>query len=91
MDKFSTLLALCARNLPVTGEFPSQRPVTWSFDVFFYLRINERFSKQPSHRAHYDVIVMEFCVWRLFWTLSGLSCIQYAGGTFSGGAKGHGG
>ena len=28
------------------GEFPSQRPVTWSFDVFFDLRPNKRLSKQ---------------------------------------------
>ena len=29
------------------GEFPTQRPVTRSFDVFFDLRLNIRFSKQP--------------------------------------------
>ena len=40
------LLALCAGNSPVTGEFPAQRPVTRSFDVFFDLRLNERLSKQ---------------------------------------------
>ena len=28
MDIFSALLALCAGNSPITGEFPSQRPVT---------------------------------------------------------------
>ena len=28
------------------GEFPTQRPVTRSFDVFFDLRLNKRFSKQ---------------------------------------------
>ena len=28
------------------GEFPAQRPVTGSFDVFFYLRLNKRLSKQ---------------------------------------------
>ena len=33
-------------NSPVTGEFPSQRPVTRSFDVFFDLRLNKRLSKQ---------------------------------------------
>ena len=31
---------------PVTGEFPSQRPVTRSFDIFFDLRLNKRLSKQ---------------------------------------------
>ena len=33
-------------NSPVIGEFPSQRPVTRSFDVFFDLRVNKRLSKQ---------------------------------------------
>ena len=36
----------CAGNSPVTGGFPSQRPVTRSFDVFFDLRLNKRLSKQ---------------------------------------------
>ena len=35
METFYALLALCAGNSPVTGEFPTQRPVTRSFDVFF--------------------------------------------------------
>ena len=46
-----------AGNSPVTGEFPAQRPVTRSFDVFSDLRLNELLSKQswgwwfdrPSH------------------------------------------
>ena len=46
METFSALLALCAGNSPVTGEFPAQRPVTRSFDVFFDLRPNKRLSKQ---------------------------------------------
>ena len=33
-------------NSPVTDEFPSLRPVTRSFDVFFDLRLNKRLSKQ---------------------------------------------
>ena len=35
-------------SLLVTGEFPSQRPVTRSFDVFFHLCLNKRLSKQSS-------------------------------------------
>ena len=35
-----------AGNSRVTGEFPSQRPVTRSFDVFFDLRLNKRLSEQ---------------------------------------------
>ena len=41
----SALLAICAGNSPVPGEFPAQRPVTRSFDVFFDLRLNNRLSK----------------------------------------------
>ena len=41
-----TLLALCAGHSPVTGKFPSQSPVTHSFDAFFDLRRNKRLSKQ---------------------------------------------
>ena len=40
------LLANCAGNSPVTGEFPAQRPVTRSFDVFFDLLLKKRLSKQ---------------------------------------------
>ena len=36
---------LCAVHTPVTGEFPSQKPVTRIFDVF-YLRPNKRWSKE---------------------------------------------
>ena len=64
METFSTLLALCAETSLVTGEFPAQRLVTWSFDVFFDLRLNKRLSKQswgwwferPSQpsRRHYN-------------------------------------
>ena len=42
METFSALLV----NSPVTGEFPAQRLVTRSFDVFFNLRLNKRLGKQ---------------------------------------------
>ena len=48
METFSTLLALCAGNSPVTGEFASQRPATRSFDVFFDLHLNKQLSKQSG-------------------------------------------
>ena len=38
---------LCEGNPPVTGGFPSQRPVTQSFDIFFDLLLNKWLSKQP--------------------------------------------
>ena len=46
METFSALLAICAENSPVPGEFPSWRPVTRSFDVWFDLRLTKRLSKQ---------------------------------------------
>ena len=44
-------------GFPVTGEFPTQRPVMWSYDAFFNLCLNKSLSKQsrrwwsemPSH------------------------------------------
>ena len=50
MEKFSALLALCEGKPLVTGGFPSQRPVTRSFDVLFDLRLNKRFNKQSRRR-----------------------------------------
>ena len=64
METFSALLALCAGNSPVSGEFPAQRPVTRSFDVFFDRRqlngwVNTREAGDlRRYRAHYDVMVM---------------------------------
>ena len=60
----SALLALCAGNSPVIGEFPSQRPVTRSFDVFFdlhlmygWVNIHEA-GALTHHRTLYDITVM---------------------------------
>ena len=64
METFFALLAICAGNSPVIGEFPAQRPVTRGFDVFFDLRLNKRISKHCEdgdlrrYRVHYDVTVM---------------------------------
>ena len=65
METFSVLLAICVGNSPVTGEFPSQRPVTRGFDVFFDLRLKKWLSKQSPgdlrcYHTHYDVTVMIF-------------------------------
>ena len=64
METFSALLALCAGNSPVTGEFPAQRPVTRSFDISLICAwingwVNNREAGDfRRHRAHYDVVVM---------------------------------
>ena len=55
----SSLLALCVANSPVTGEFPPQRPLNRSFDVFFDLRLDKRLSTQPrSWLVIWDAITL---------------------------------
>ena len=39
METFSALLAICAENSPVPGEFPAKRPVKRGFEVSFDLRL----------------------------------------------------
>ena len=70
METFSALLTLCAVNSLVTGEFPSQRRVTRSFDVSMICDwtnswLNNRDAVDlRRHRAHYCVIVMwDTCFW----------------------------
>ena len=46
VEAFSALLSICAGNSPVPGKFPTQRPVTRSFDVYFDLCPDKRLSKQ---------------------------------------------
>ena len=65
MEIFSALLAICAGNSPVPGEFPAQGPVTWSFDVFFLSAFelngwvnNREAGDLRRYRLHYDVTVM---------------------------------
>ena len=91
MKSFSALLAICAGNSPVTGEFPAQRSVTRSSDVFFDLLLNKRVSKQwwgwwfetPSRRPllrHCDVQTMVCFMESYFITsrqISGRYLIQY--------------
>ena len=42
---FRVIGPLC-REFTGPGEFPAQKPVTWSFDVYFDLRLNKRLCKQ---------------------------------------------
>ena len=64
MKRFSAYLVICAGNSPVPGEFPAQRPVTRSFDVFFDLRLNKGWVNNGEagdlrrYRTLYDVTVM---------------------------------
>ena len=64
METFLALLPFCAGNSPVTGEFPSQRPVTRA--LMFSVNCasinawvnNRKVGDLRRHCAHYDVIVM---------------------------------
>ena len=59
-ENIFALLALCAWNSPVNGEFPSQRPVMLS-SIWAWARAwvnNQNACDLRCHRAHYDVIVM---------------------------------
>ena len=51
VETFSALLDICAGNSPASGEFPAQRPVTRSFDVFFDLCLNKRLRKQLARAS----------------------------------------
>ena len=42
IEAFSALPVICVGNSQVPGDFPAQRPVTRSFDVFFDLRLNKQ-------------------------------------------------
>ena len=53
METFVALLAFCAGNSPVTGEFPAQRPVA---SVFFDLRLNQQLSNQLRRGWFWDAI-----------------------------------
>ena len=65
MEAFSALLALRAGNSLATGEHPIQMPVTWSFHVFYDLRLtnawaNNRYAGDwRRNRVYYGVTVMQ--------------------------------
>ena len=68
METFSALLAICAGNSPVPGEFPTQRPVTRRL-IFTLIcaRINGWVNNREAgnlsrNGGHYDVIVMQSCM-----------------------------
>ena len=48
---------LCG-NSPVTGEFPAQRPVTRSFDVFIDLRLEETIEQTIVMQVIWDAIAL---------------------------------
>ena len=62
METLPALLAICAGKSPVTGEFPTQRPVTRMFSLIC-VWINDSVNNREAgdlrrYRVHYDVTVM---------------------------------
>ena len=65
METFSALLVIYEENSPVTGEFPTQRPVTRSFDVFFDLCMNKRLSKRWwGYQFHWYDLTEQESLWQ---------------------------
>ena len=64
MEIFSALLALCEGNSPVTGNFPSQRPVTLMFSLISAWTNGWAYHWDAGdlrlHRAHSDVFIMKW-------------------------------
>ena len=83
MEAFSALLALCAGNSPVSGEFLAQRPVTRSFDVtLICARINGWVNNREAgdlrrYRVHCDVIVMSFHNYKGYHSVSNHRDLSY--------------
>ena len=66
METFSMLLTRFAENPVVTNRFPSQRPVIWIFDGFFYIGARTNYwANNPDagdsrcHRAHCNITVVD--------------------------------
>ena len=74
-ETFSALLAICAGNSPVTGEFPAQSPVTGALIfslicVWINGWVDNRQAGDLRHyryRAHHDVTVMSIMNQNRFW------------------------
>ena len=86
METFSALLALCAGNSPVTGEFPQKGQ--WRRALMFSLICawmsgwvnNHKGGNLRCHCAHYEITVMYsrmrlfFCIWKYITSLKNSLC-----------------
>ena len=84
METFSALLAICAGNSPVPGEFPAQRPVTRAL-MFSMICVwingwenNREAGDLRRYRAHYDVTDDALDDWYIDVSLS-LNELTYCG------------
>ena len=55
MEAFSMLLALCAGNSPVTGEFPSQKDSNADFDTNNQVILDYMTFIMFMHRHHNEI------------------------------------
>ena len=57
---------------PVTGRFPLQRTVSWSFDIFFYLHMNKRLNSRDTNclkRHRVSIMILYTCKRQRFRTV----------------------
>ena len=62
METFSALMAICAGNSPVPGEFPTQMPALMFSLICVWINgwvNNGEAGDLTRYRAQYDVIVMK--------------------------------
>ena len=67
METFSALVALRVGNSPVTGKFPSQRPVTRSFDAVFDLCWNQGWGQvlfEVLYKYKYKLVLFHICKYK---------------------------
>ena len=82
METFSALLAICAGNSSVAGEFPHK--AQWRGALMFSLICvwingwvnNSEACDLRHYRAHYDVIVMFILKWMFLIIFSATQCIM---------------
>ena len=77
MEMISALLALCEGNPPVTGGFPSQRAVMWSFDVFFDVRLSKLLM---NSWAAGDLRCHMTLMWHYCYAFATMYCVDFVWG-----------
>ena len=75
METFSALLALCAGNSLVTCKFPSQRPITQSFNVLLDLLPRTMVEQTIETPVIWDAITLIMTSLQCVWYIVCLRCI----------------
>ena len=84
IETFSALLAICAGNSPVTGEFPSESPETFSLICAWindWLNNRDEISGKPPHFKHSETSPFSFLTTNSKIKYFSSVCL-YTGGSF---------